>query len=129
MPQKHFALVVPTTDSLSEDELQRQYPGVKFIVMNPEPEPAPEPVVLEKVLLKGKSIATVRVDNMVTKIVIFHPTAQTHKKVEAYEDVLDIELSIEDVNGLFVSPRQVVITGSTYERGNDTMIVTTEVQS
>ncbi len=66
---------------------------------------------------------------MVTKIVIFHPTAQTHKKVEAYEDVLDIELSIEDVNGLFVSPRQVVITGSTYERGNDTMIVTTEVQS
>lgn len=89
----------------------------------------PEPVKLEEVILRGASIATVQVTDVITKLVIFRPSKMTHKKVAAYEDALDIDLCIEDANGLFRSPRQVMITDFVYEAGNDTMIVTTEVQS
>jgi len=63
-----------------------------------------------------------------TKLVIFHPTAATRRAVVQWLDVL-VDLSIEDVNGLFGSKRPQAIIGSVYEPGNDTMMVTTEDQS
>lgn len=80
-----------------------------------------------EVRLKGPSIVAIEMDDGTTKLVIFCPTAQTHKKVSAYEGE-NVDLSIEDRNGLFSPKRSQRIVDSIYEPGNDTMIVTTEDQ-
>lgn len=83
---------------------------------------------LVEITLKGDAIASIAIGDGTFKLVIFHPSAATMKSVQMYEGQ-DIDLTIEDQNGLF-SPRVPQrITGHVYEPGNKTMIVDTERQS
>ena len=93
----------------------------------PAVDPVPPPKQIE-VVLEGASIATVDIGRGRTKLVIFRPTKRTHQLVRDYEGY-DVDLSIEDVNGLFCPKYPQMLVDSVYERGNDTMIVTTENQS
>lgn len=123
------AIVPILTDEVSAD-LATRFPGIQFMVLRPEADSVEtEPVTpQDKVTLKGRSIATISMDDGTTKLVIFHPTAATHKAVDTYMDIC-VDLSIEDVNGTFGPKRPQAIVDMVYERGNDTMIVTTENQS
>lgn len=81
-----------------------------------------------EVTLKGASIAVIAMGDGCSKMVVFRPTRATLNAVQKFEGE-EIDLSIEDANGLF-SPRQAQrIVGHIYERGNDTMIVDTINQS
>lgn len=82
--------------------------------------------VKTKVHLVGKAIAVIRCGTT-SKIVIFCPHKKTLDLVGRYQDE-DIELSIEDVNGVFVPELEQRIIDYNYEDGNDTMIVETENQ-
>ena len=118
------------TDALSdEDFLKMAFPHANITFVKPEADVVePEPAApQEEVLLKGAAIAVIEMNDGTFKHVIFHPTASTRKKVVAYEGE-NIDLSIEDRNGLFSPKRPQRIVDSVYEFGNDTMIVTTENQ-
>jgi hypothetical protein len=83
----------------------------------------------DEVILRGTSIACVRdSDGETTTIVIFKPTPATRKAALEYEGQA-IALHINDENGQFTPRSPQRITGSVYEPGNNTMIVTTENQS
>lgn len=90
----------------------------------PDVPPAPKQV---EVILKAASIAVVQLPDGESKMVLFRPTAATMKAVRDYEGY-DIDLHIEDENGLFTPRRPQRITASIYEPGNRTMIVDTENQ-
>lgn len=119
------------TDAITDEEfLKMVFPHANIVMARPEADIVkPEPVTpQDKVLLKGRSIATVDVKDGTTKLVIFHPTKTTHEAVRTYMDIC-VDLSIEDRNGLFGPKRPQAIVDMVYESGNDTMIVTTENQS
>ena len=86
--------------------------------------PAPKQV---EVILKAASIAVVQLPDGESKIILFRPTAATMKAVKDYEGY-DIDLHVEDENGLFGPKRPQRIVSSVYEPGNRTMIVDTENQ-
>lgn len=80
------------------------------------------------VVLKGRSIATIRdSDGITTKIVIFRPTRFTRDAVRIFQDCYQ-NLVIEDTNGRFTPQRPQVIVGHVYGDNIDTLIVTTENQ-
>lgn len=87
-----------------------------------EPEPKPP-----KVLLQGDAIATVKINDRRTKVVIFHPCSATQMSVQIWKGA-NIDLSIRDANGLFSPNDPQIIVDSTYEAGNDVLIVTTQDQ-
>lgn len=85
-------------------------------------------VLLPKVALVAKSIVSILKEHGTSVLILFEPTSETFRLVRDNSG-LDVDLSIEDVNGLFTPNRAQHIVGYTYERGNDTMIVELEVQN
>lgn len=109
------------------DKFDEEFPNVVTrLEANFYVEPIVQPKMVE-VTLKGDSIVSILMGDGISKLVIFRPTAATHKAVKTFKDMC-IDLSIEDSNGLFDPTRPQTIVDSIYESGNDTMIVTTENQ-
>ena len=86
-----------------------------------------EPKQVE-IILKGESIVNIQKTSETNSLVIFRPTAATRKAVKDYEG-WDIDLTVDDPNGIF-SPRvPQVIMGHIWCENTKTLIVETENQS
>lgn len=103
-----------------------EIPVLKHVLYEPPVQEPPAPKQVE-VILKATSIAVIQLPDGESKIVLFRPTAATMKAVKDYEGY-DIDLHVEDENGLFGPKRPQRIVSSVYEPGNRTMIVDAEDQ-
>lgn len=88
----------------------------------------PSELVQMEVILKGESVVNIEKGDGQNALIIFKPTAATRKAVINYEG-WDVDLTVDDPNGLFKPRVPQVITGHIWCENTRTLVIDTENQS